>query len=217
MKMGFLNYLTGWRKLGIKRGDLVLEVGSGGNPLIRSDVLCDKYILDDFERALGNVSIPIIMDRPFVCGDAEFLPFRDNSFDFLVSFHMMEHLENPDLFLEEAQRVAPQGYIVTPNSNCESLFGSYKHRWLIDVSEDNEILLKNKSDVGGILNGFFHQLYKTNADFRTFWHHNSHLFEARFRWQRPIIYSLENDLAAQPAQQGWFTKATLKSESTASE
>ena len=47
------------------RDKLVLEVGSGHNPHVRSDVLCDKYLYDDAHRPAG-----IAMDRPLVVGDA---------------------------------------------------------------------------------------------------------------------------------------------------
>ena len=47
--MGLLSYAFDWRKLGISRGDLVLEVGSGGHPFARSDVLCDMFLEDNAE------------------------------------------------------------------------------------------------------------------------------------------------------------------------
>jgi hypothetical protein len=48
--MGFWHYCFGWRKLNIRLGDLVLEVGPGQKPMIRSDVLVDKFLTDDTER-----------------------------------------------------------------------------------------------------------------------------------------------------------------------
>ena len=51
--MMLLNYLFGWKKWGIKKGDFVLELGSGGSPMVRSNILLDKYIYDDSERELN--------------------------------------------------------------------------------------------------------------------------------------------------------------------
>lgn len=51
--MGFWSYCFGWRKLDILPGDLVLEVGPGQKPMIRSDVLVDKFLTDDTERGGG--------------------------------------------------------------------------------------------------------------------------------------------------------------------
>ena len=49
--MPLLNFLFRHRKLGIKRSDLVIEIGSGGDPLLRSDILVEKYIKDQTERS----------------------------------------------------------------------------------------------------------------------------------------------------------------------
>ncbi len=208
--MGLLNYILGWKQLGIARDDLVLEVGSGGNPLIRSDVLCDKFIFDDMERAVGKYAMPISTDRPFVCGDAEALPFRNKAFDFLVSFHMIEHLERPERFLAEAQRVARGGYIVSPNSRCEVLFGSFRHRWIIDLSDDNVLHIKTKTEGGAFLDGFFYDLYENNTDFRKFWHRNQTLFETRYRWNATIDYVMDDIQALSEVSNDWFAKASLE-------
>jgi SAM-dependent methyltransferase len=50
--------------------------------------------------------------------DAVLLPFRDRSFDLIVSLETLEHLRNPDRFLDECARLlAPDGVLIasTPN------------------------------------------------------------------------------------------------------
>lgn len=107
-------FLMGWEKLGIKRSDLVLEAGSGNRPAARSDVLCDLGDYDQMTRYGGDLLNDTVMDRPFVFGDAQQLPFRDGSFDYLTAAHVLEHLEQPDIFLNEACRVSKRGCIITP-------------------------------------------------------------------------------------------------------
>lgn len=54
----------------------------------------------------------------FCAGDAQVLPFADRSFDLIVSFETIEHIERPDVFLDECVRVLlPKGLLVvsTPN------------------------------------------------------------------------------------------------------
>ena len=49
---------------------------------------------------------------------AESLPFPDGTFNLLISFHMIEHLPNPEKFLAEAYRVLAEGgflVLATPN------------------------------------------------------------------------------------------------------
>jgi hypothetical protein len=50
--------------LDIKSDDRVLEIGSGSRPRKRSDILCDKYIESNDERACGDNIV--IDERPFV-------------------------------------------------------------------------------------------------------------------------------------------------------
>jgi SAM-dependent methyltransferase len=53
------------------------------------------------------------------CGDAERLPFQDEAFSSVVTLETIEHLEQPDQFLDELWRViSPGGVLVlsTPNA-----------------------------------------------------------------------------------------------------
>jgi ubiquinone/menaquinone biosynthesis C-methylase UbiE len=50
-----------------------------------------------------------IPNAKFVEGDAENLPFKDNSFDCIISTDIIEHLERPDLAIKEIKRVLKQG------------------------------------------------------------------------------------------------------------
>ena len=72
---------------------LVLEVGSGGSPYFRANVLIDAYA-DTRERHWA----PFITDRPSVLGMGEALPFRDKCFDFVIASHVLEHSANPEIF-----------------------------------------------------------------------------------------------------------------------
>ena len=55
---------------------LVLEVGSGGSPYARSDVLLDAHF-ESRERHW----VPLVADRPTVVGFVEKLPFRDSLYN----------------------------------------------------------------------------------------------------------------------------------------
>ena len=53
----------GRHDLSIKRKDMVLEIGSGHNPMYRSDVIADKYTQDNTHRCL-ILPITSSMKRP---------------------------------------------------------------------------------------------------------------------------------------------------------
>lgn len=198
--------LTIWREIsviGIRRGDLVLEVGSGQRPHFRSDVLCDMFLDDNTERAGGST---LLKDRPMICGNAEQLPFRDGAFDFLIASHLLEHLVQPERFLEEAMRVSRRGFIVTPSELAEKIMGGWAfHLWLVSISKDGSLKLvqkqrANEADIPSTL----HQLWLTDARFRRFYQSRLDVFETRFKWQDRFSYCVIRKEEAVPS---WLVKA----------
>mgnify|MGYP001599329996 FL=1 len=93
-------------RLPIDSNALVLDVGSGGNPFGRSDVLLDRLTGDDHRNGEA-----MMIDRTCVFGDAGRMPFKDNAFDFVIASHILEHMAQPEVFINELQRVGKAGYI----------------------------------------------------------------------------------------------------------
>jgi len=116
---------------------LVLEVGAGGNPYPRANVLLDAY-----EESQERHWEPLRRDRPFVFGFIENLPFKDHSFDFLIASHVLEHSRNPEKSLAEFQRVARAGYIEVPDALFERLFPYRDHRLEITVRDQRLVIRK---------------------------------------------------------------------------
>jgi SAM-dependent methyltransferase len=119
-------------------GALVLEVGSGGNPYARSNVLLDAY-----EQTRERHWVPLVADRPTVLGFAENLPFCDHAFDFVIASHVLEHSTDPARFLAELQRVARAGYIEVPDAFMERINPYRDHRLEITV-RGGRLLLRRK-------------------------------------------------------------------------
>lgn len=124
----------------VKPDALVLEVGSGGNPYNRSDILFDAY-----EVTRERHWAPLVSDRPTVLGLVENLPFKDNSFDFVIASHVLEHSIDPERFLNELQRVARAGYIEVPDAFMERI-NPYKDHRLEITLRDDELLIRKKHD-----------------------------------------------------------------------
>jgi len=121
---------------------LVLEVGSGGNPYWRANVLCDAY-LDTGERHFAK----LVCDRPTILAFTEDLPFVDNAFDFVIASHVLEHSAQPEKFLSEIQRVGKAGYIEVPDAFFERL-GTYScHRLEITDRKDTLMIRKKRAYV----------------------------------------------------------------------
>lgn len=123
----------------IHKDALVLEVGSGGNPYCRASVLLDAY-----ESTHERHWVPLVTDRPTVLGFAEHLPFKNNSFDFVIASHVLEHSSNPEQFLYELQRVARAGYIEVPDAFMERI-NPYKFHRLEITLRENTLVIRKKS------------------------------------------------------------------------
>jgi uncharacterized protein YbaR (Trm112 family) len=118
-------------RMGIKPGDLVLDIGSGNNPLPRADVVCDKFIENSTHRHSR-----LAIYTPVVAGDIEHLPFKAKVFDFVNCSHVLEHVDNPARACAELSRVGRRGYIETPSELFERLMGGLpSHKWLVSAPE----------------------------------------------------------------------------------
>ena len=53
-------------------------------------------------------------DKKFVLINSDRLPFKDNEFDFVYASHVIEHVENISLFIQELQRISKKGYNELP-------------------------------------------------------------------------------------------------------
>ena len=172
-------YATEWKSLGIKPTDLVLEIGGGDKPMPRSDVLVDKFLVDNTERGEA-----IIVDRPSVVGDAERLPFQDGAFDYVFSSNLVEHLENPEFHLAEIARIGKRGCIICPASLFEKLRGTRFHRWFVSV-EGKQLVFQEKERAvfDEELLDFYNALGGLDA---SCFDENRHKFLLRFFWEGSI-------------------------------
>jgi antitoxin component of MazEF toxin-antitoxin module len=117
---------------------LVLEIGAGGNPYFRSNILVDAY-----ESTGERHWVPLTRDRPTVLAFAENLPFKDKQFDFVIASHVVEHSIDPIRFLDEMQRVSKAGYIEVPDAFMERINPYPDHRLEITV-RNGRLLIRKK-------------------------------------------------------------------------
>lgn len=171
--------------LPIKKDALVLDVGSGSSPHPSADVLLEKY-LDITHRYA-----PLVADRPTVLADACKMPFKDKAFDYVIAFHVLEHINTPELFLKELQRVAKAGYIETPNAIFERLIPYDVH--VLEIMDLNNQLVINKkssSKPDQYLNNL--EVVQNLPKWNKFFYDNPDLFHVRYFWQDEIKYKIVN-------------------------
>ena|ERR1035437_1013409 len=102
-------------KTNIDNSKIVLDIGCGENA--RGNINLDCYI-------------PNNIPKNFVLANAEYLPFKKNSIDIVLSNYNIEHLINPAIFLQNVYYIAKEKIeIVTDNSEW---FGDIVFRILGD-------------------------------------------------------------------------------------
>jgi SAM-dependent methyltransferase len=171
--------------LPIRATDLVLDVGSGSNPHPAADVLLERF-LDPKHRYS-----PMIMDRPTVLADACKMPFRDKAFDFVIAFHVLEHVADPARFLMELKRIGKAGYIETPNAIFERLVPYDVH--LLEIMKIDDTLVVHKKTAAKpdrFLNEL--DLMKHSAKWSRFFYANPKLFHVQYLWQDDIKFKVIN-------------------------
>lgn len=121
----FRRFVDGYRLSGIKDGAYVLDICSrtGNGTLYFGErkknlkfVCCDctKKMMEILENALKGKGIKYTTK---MFGSLD-LPFRDSTFDNVLSFETVEHMPNPKKFISELARVTKKGgevLITTPN------------------------------------------------------------------------------------------------------
>lgn len=175
------------RKLYIPTSGLVLDVGSGGRPYPRSDVLLDR--LTGAEHRCGEEMM--IDGRPTVFGDATRMPFKDKAFDFVIASHILEHIAEPEVFLKELQRVGKAGYIETPNAIFERLYPHPIHCLEVICINNQLRLFKKKSGVEDSFLGT-QRILKDDYKWAKFFHSAPDMFHVRYYWKDSVDYVVLN-------------------------
>lgn len=110
-----------------RRGHSLLEVGCGVGIFLEtlwesgfdiSGLDTSPAMLEAARERLGNRAELHI-------GSAEHLPFEDNSYDYVALLTMLEFVENPQLVVEEAFRVATHGVVIAALNRWSAYYLSH--------------------------------------------------------------------------------------------
>ena len=113
----------------------ILDIGCGYTAHENASVICDIQDLSDFYK-----------NKKFVKLESKKLPFKDKEFDFVISSHVIEHVEDVSFFIKELERVSSKGYIELPTSLEDNLVFENKndHVWHTEFDDINFKLLIKK-------------------------------------------------------------------------
>ncbi len=137
---------------------LCLDVACGAKPFPKASVLCDLNTKPVPDRRMKSL---VTEGKPFVLCDSRYLPFKDEAFDFVTSYYLIEHMNDPWSLFRELKRVSMHGYVQCPSWFSELLYGEDVHRWIV-YNRDGKLYVKSKSAKKQISFGFvFHNLYRS--------------------------------------------------------
>jgi ubiquinone/menaquinone biosynthesis C-methylase UbiE len=114
----------------------ILDIGCGYNASKFAKVICDVQDLSNHYQ-----------DKKFIRLTEKKLPFKDKEFDFVVTSHVMEHVEDIDFFIKELERVSKKGYVELPTMLEDNLVFENKkdHIWHMDFDDvENKLLISKK-------------------------------------------------------------------------
>jgi SAM-dependent methyltransferase len=139
-----------------------LDVACGARPFPEADVLCDLHVEPVPDRSMKKL---VTSGKPFVLCSCYFLPFKDKAFDFVTSYYLLEHIDNPWKLFSELKRVSEHGFIQCPSWFNEFLYNEDVHYWTIH-KHDNQLYVKpiKKDAIVSLRFGFiFHKLYRSQT------------------------------------------------------
>ena len=170
----------------IKRGEHVLDIGSGGWPFQRATHLADlnpgatTHRMESLKRD----------GRPFMVVDIHEMPFRDKEWDFTFCSHVLEHVERPGDACRELMRVSRRGYIEVPTRLSDVMLNFTRlqnhHRWHGLLLGQTLLFVEwtdtERRDVG--TNYFFQCLHSTYENsFQKMFETNWPMFYAMLPWK----------------------------------
>ena len=113
----------------------ILDIGCGYTASDYANVICDVQDLSNYYK-----------DRNFIKLENKILPFKDDEFDFVIASHVIEHVEDVELFIAELERISKKGYIELPTKLEDNLVFENKkdHIWHMEFDDINFKLLISK-------------------------------------------------------------------------
>ena len=113
----------------------ILDIGCGYTAHKNASVVCD---IQDLSH--------VYKEKNFVKLTSNILPFRDKEFDFIIASHVIEHVKDVEVFIQELQRVSSKGYIELPTKLEDNLVFENKkdHLWHMEFDDDKNKLIVSK-------------------------------------------------------------------------
>ena len=168
----------------------ILDIGCGFRAHPKATIIADVQDLSNYYK-----------DKKFIKVDKKKLPFRDQEFDFVISSHVIEHVEDFEFFIKELERVSPRGYIELPSRLGDNLVFENKtdHIWWFLYDDPSNKLVASKRNQ--IIEPFI-----TVSIAKLFEKVFRESFVTELLWEKKIDYEIDNSIRQDNIQSISFFK-----------
>ena len=172
----------------------VLDIGCGYRANQYATTIADIKDFSDFYKGKNFIRI-----------NEKTLPFKNKEFDFVISSHVIEHVEDFEFFIKEIERISNKGYIELPTRLGDNLVFENKndHIWWFTYDDINNQIIASKRN----------QLIDPFITVST-----GKLFEEMYReslvlelsWEEKIDYKISNEIRQETFSKISFFKLIKK-------
>jgi len=175
------------RRTSIKNINQTLKDNSHWNIL---DVGCG-YTANEYAKTVADIQdlSNFYKNKKFIRIKEKKLPFKDNEFDFVITSHVIEHVEDFQFFIKEIERISKKGYVELPTRLGDNLVieNLKDHIWWFKY--DDELKLLRVSKKNQILEPFIN--VSTAKKLETIFKES---LVMELIWENKIDYKIDNDL-----------------------
>ena len=157
----------------------ILDIGCGYTAHKNATVVADIQDFADFYKK-----------RKFIKIEEKNLPFKDKEFDFVISSHVIEHVEDVEFFIKELERISSKGYIELPSRLGDNLVfeNVNDHIWWFNYDDVNNRLVVSKKNQ---LMDPFITVYTSRNFFEKFFRES---LVIELAWEEKIEYKIDNQI-----------------------
>jgi hypothetical protein len=109
---------------------IIADLGYGHDPVRGATYYIDRDLEVSADRG-GRAAATVPPDKFIPADLSRGIPLPDNSCDFVVASHILEHMGDPVSLCREMERVGKAGYIETPGIVQELCNNKAVHHWFV--------------------------------------------------------------------------------------
>ena len=172
----------------------ILDIGCGYSANKNASVVADIQDLANFYEGKNFIKI-----------SGKKLPFKDKEFDFVITSHVIEHVEDFEFFVKELERVSSKGYIELPTRLADNLVFENRndHIWWFKYNDVNNQIIASKRNqlidpfITVSMGKLFEEIFRES-------------FVLELAWEEKIDYKIDNLIRQENAERISFFKLFRK-------